>query len=158
MNEKNNIKIWYDAINGIFSNRGLPQNYSWRPQIDVVRVLNVIGKPQVSVAYEPNGKSANFLGANANGGIELLLEKDAQKITERIQPIEKKGKNYVLPVVLGLGHFDDNGAFTYFRLETNKGPYAFFVKDSPLLNHEIIPESKGIDKFREYINNLRQKY
>jgi len=162
MNEKNNIKNWYDAINGIFGNRGIPERYRWREQKDIVRVLNIIGKPEISIAYKPNGQSSNFLGASANESIELILEKDAKKVTEKISPVEKSVQNYILPGSLLLGHFNDNGAFTYFRLETDKGPYAFFAKNSPLLKYEIVPEKYAIsesrDEFREFIENLKKNY
>lgn len=163
MNEKNNIKSWYDSINGIFCLRGIPQRYRWKGQNDIVRVLNTIGKPELSVAYEPSGNSANFLGVRDNGGIELILEKDAEKITKRIQPIEKKVQDYILPGSLWLGSFEeDNGAFTYLCLETDKGTYAFFARESPLREHEIIPKNYKVDEtcdeFRKFIGDLKKNY
>lgn len=160
---ENNIQKWYESINEIFAFRGVPERYRWKEEKDVIRVLNAVGKKDISVAFFPQGDKANFLGMSSLEGIELVLEKDAKKVTEKIEPVEKRVHNYLLPGCLHLGSFkDDNGAFTYLRLETNKGPYAFFAKGSPAINHLIKPMNyavnESIDEFREFIGSLRLNY
>ena len=158
MNEKNNINLWYDAINGIFCNRGLPKRYRWETLDDIVRVLNVVGKPQLGFIYEPNGDCGNFISAKPEEkGIVLNWEIESQKKTQKVQPIKTLAEGHFLEVALALESFEDNGAFTYLRLESDKGPYALFAKESPLKSASIIPAQMGINEFREYIDKKRTR-
>lgn len=160
MEEKNNIQMYHDALNAIFGHRGVPERYRWGTLEDIVRVLNVVGKPQLGIIYQPNGDCGNYVSASVDAekkGINLNWEEKSKKITESITPKAIPAKGHVLDVALALESFGDNGAFTYLRLESNKGPYVVIAKESPLRNCSIIPAQMGINEFRDYIDKKRTR-
>ena len=104
-----NLKEWDELLNTLF-NGAIPENCSWQDKIDIINVLNFIGKnPQTNHTFFPTGGGLDLAGVGES------VEKDCIEIY-----FHKKAADIVRPKILMFQSFGVPYEWAYFRLDTKE--------------------------------------